>query len=42
MRAALNFVLYFLAFVSGGLALAAYWEPAFATVLNFRIWQLNR
>lgn len=34
MRAALNFVLYFLAFVSGGLALAAYWEPAFATVLS--------
>lgn len=33
MRAALNFVLYLLAFVSGGLALAAYWEPAFATVL---------
>lgn len=34
MRAALNFVLYFLAFVSGGLALAAYWEPAFATLLS--------
>lgn len=34
MRAALNFVLYFLAFVSGGLALAAYWEPAFAIVLS--------
>ena len=34
MRAALNFVLYFLAFVSGGLALAAYWEPAFAVVLS--------
>ncbi|MBA3698459.1 MAG: hypothetical protein H0W78_06370 [Planctomycetes bacterium] len=34
MRAALNFVLYFLAFVSGGLASAAYWEPAFATVLS--------
>ena len=34
MRAALNFVLYFLAFVSGGLALAAYWEPDFATVLS--------
>ncbi len=34
MRSALNFVLYFLAFVSGGLALAAYWEPAFATLLS--------
>jgi hypothetical protein len=34
MRAALNFVLYLLAFVSGGLALAAYWEPAFATLLG--------
>jgi hypothetical protein len=33
MRAALNFVLYFLAFVTGGMALAAYWEPAFGTVL---------
>ncbi len=33
MRAALNFVLYLLAFVSGGLALAAYWEPTFAVVM---------
>ncbi len=34
MRAALNFFLYVLTFITGGLALAAYWEPAFATVLS--------
>lgn len=33
MRSALNFVLYFLAFVAGGMALAAYWEPVFSALL---------
>jgi hypothetical protein len=33
MRVALNFFLYLLAFLSGGLALVAYWEPVFGAHL---------
>ena len=33
MRVALNFFLYLLAFLSGSLALVAYWEPVFGAIL---------